>query len=427
MKIAIVGRPNVGKSTLFNRLLGKRIAIVDKVSGTTRDRIYGELEWNNRRMTIIDTGGIEFDENNLLKQHILEQIKISIKEAALVIFVTDVTQGIVPMDVEISKILRRDNKKVIIAVNKVDNEKLTDSVPVFSSLGWDNVIGVSAAHGISVNKLLDEIVNILPNESTDKAKEPSLKIAIVGRPNVGKSTFVNAVLNENRMIISEIPGTTRDAVDVKFNINGQVWLFIDTAGMRKRKKVKQPLEYYSVTRAFLSIERADVVVLMVDAWQGIWKQDAQILDYIIANSKPCIIAINKWDLVTKVSKKEYIDRVSEKLSEYQFIPAVFISSLKKENIGLLLNKINDVFKQAHIKVSTKVLNKLLQTLKPTRKIKIYYGTQSGVNPPNYLLFVNNSVNITKQYINYISNNIRKQFKLEVPIKISLRSKNKKHD
>lgn len=413
--VAIVGRPNVGKSTLFNRFIRKRIAIVDRASGVTRDRLYGTCDWQGRKFTVIDTGGVDIDTKDALKKKILEQIKISIKEADLVIFITDVTTGLVPMDKEISRILRHSGKDVIVAVNKVDNEKLASEVHSFCVLGWDRVVGISALHGLWVDKLLDEIIEGI-TVSEVEVKPPALKVAVIGKPNVGKSTFVNTVLKEPRMIVDEKPGTTRDAVDIRFNRNNNPWLFIDTAGMRKRKKLKSSVEYYSVNRAYKSIDRSDVVILMIDGWEGIWKQDAQLLDYIVEHAKPCVIAVNKWDLVTKVSKMEYMERIRQRLAEHWYIPAIFISSLRDENINKLLDKVEDLYWQSKKKIPTSLLNKLLQKL----EIKIYYGTQTGINPPKFLLFVKKVPD--KQNISYILNQLRKGFGLEVPIRLQFRPK-----
>lgn len=415
--VAIVGRPNVGKSTLFNRFLRRRIAIVDRTSGVTRDRLYGTCDWQGRRFAVIDTGGVDIDTKDVLKKKILEQIKISIEEADLVIFITDVITGLVPMDKEINRILRHSGKDVIVTVNKVDNERLASEVHPFSTLGWDRVVGISALHGLGVDKLLDEIIEGVAISEVE-VQPPTLKVAIIGKPNVGKSTFVNTVLNEPRMIVDERPGTTRDAVDIKFNRNNNPWLFIDTAGMRKRKNIKSQVEYYSVRRAYTSIDRSDVVILMIDGWEGIWKQDAQLLDYIIENAKPCVIAVNKWDLVTKVGKREYRERITQRLPEHWYIQAVFISSLKNENIDKLLDKVEELYRQSKKKIPTGLLNKLLQKL----EIKIYYGTQTGINPPKFLLFVKKVPD--KQNISHILNQLHKEFGLEVPIRLQFRPKQK---
>lgn len=417
--VAIVGRPNVGKSTLFNRLLRKRIAIVDRTSGTTRDRLYGEVDWDGRHFTVIDTGGVDLEAKDLLKIQVLEQIKISITEADLIVFITDVTSGLVPLDKEISRFLRQSGKDVIVAVNKVDNEKLANDIYSFFNLGWDRVVGISALHGLGIDKLLDKIIEAVPI-CEKKTMEPlALKVAIIGKPNVGKSTFVNAVLDKPRMIVDERPGTTRDAVDIRFNRNDNPWLFIDTAGMRKRKSIKHPVEYYSVRRAYISIDRSDVVILMIDGWEGIWKQDAQLLDYIVERAKPCVLAINKWDLVTEVSKREYRERITKRLAGHWYIPAVFISSLKKENLDKLLDKVDDLFSQSQKKILTRQLNKVLHNL----SIKVYYGTQTNINPPTLLLFVNRVPD--RQGINYISNQLREAFRLEVPIRLKFRARSAK--
>lgn len=411
---AIVGRPNVGKSALFNRLLRKRIAIVHEASGTTRDRLYGEVDWNGRRFIIIDTGGVELDTKDQLKKEILEQIKVSIKEADLVIFVTDATTGVVPMDKEIAGLLRQSGKDVIVAVNKADNDKLADNVYAFSSLGWDKLVAISAMHGLGVDKLLDMVpAGRVRGPASDT--DMMMKAAVIGRPNVGKSTFVNTVLDQPRMLVSETPGTTRDAVDIRFTRKGREWLFIDTAGIRKAGRVKSPLEYYSVRRAYRSIDRSDVVILMVDGWEGIRKQDVQLLDYIAEKLRLCIIAVNKWDLV-KVTRREYRERIADRLGGYWYVPAEFVSSLKKEGIEKLLDKVEELFEQSRKKIQTGVLNRVLHKL----SVKIDYGTQVKTSPPTFLLFVRDIPK--KSDINYIRNQLHKAFGLEVPIRLQFRAK-----
>lgn len=411
--VAIVGRPNVGKSTLFNRFLRKRIAITDRASGTTRDRLYAEVDWHGNKFVIIDTGGVDLDTKDLLKKKILEQIKLSITEADLIVFVTDATTGLVPMDKEISRLLRQSGKDVVVAINKVDNERLASEVYQFSNLGWDRIVGISALHGLGVDKLLDMVPLTPPSPRAGEGD--ILKVAVIGRPNVGKSTFVNSVLDKPRMIVDERPGTTRDAVDIRFTRKGYPWLFIDTAGMRKRGKIKSPVEFYSVQRAYKSIDRADVVILMIDGWEGLLRQDMQLVDYIVKKLKPCVITVNKWDLV-KVTKREYRERIIQRLGEYWYIPAVFISALKKENIDRLLDKVEDLFRQSQGKVSTRLLNRVLEKL----SVKVYYGTQIKINPPTFLLFVNKIP--SSQDVSYISNQLHEELGIEVPICIRFRGK-----
>jgi GTP-binding protein len=418
IKIAIVGRPNVGKSTLFNRLLHRRIAIVDRVSGVTRDRLYGEADWNGRKFTIIDTGGADFDKKDIIKKLVLEQIKISIKEADILFFVTDITTGVVPLDKEIDKIIRQSGKKVILVVNKIDNEKLEVGIPAFSELGWDKMVGISAAHGLGANRLLELAFKEFPEIKEEKHEIPSLRVAIVGRPNVGKSTFVNAVLDEARMIVHERPGTTRDAVDVKFIRNKEHWLFIDTAGVRKKKQVRDPLEYYSVTRVFTSIDRSDAVIFMIDGWEGLRSQDAQLIDYIIEKGKPCILGVNKWDLVKEVTKGDYTERIENRMREYRYVPPVFLSALKKENVDAVLEKVEKLIGQSRKKITTRALNKFIQTVEMVKPLKIYYGTQVGVNPPSFVLFSN--VEPRSHSANYIKNKLHETFDFEVPIKVEFR-------
>lgn len=423
IKIAVVGRPNVGKSTLFNRLLRKRIAIVDRVSGVTRDRLYGEADWDGRKFTVIDTGGVELDTKDFIKKMVLEQIRYSIEEADAIIFVTDVIEGLVPLDKEINRILHKSGKKIIVAANKADNEKLAGNVHSFSALGWEKIVGISAVHGLGIDNLLQVIFKEVPDRNEAPGQKTALKIAVIGRPNVGKSTFVNAVLGEARMIVDEKPGTTRDAVDVKFIRKGVQWLFIDTAGVRRKKKVKDSLEYYGVNRAFISIERASVVIFMIDGWEGLRSQDAQLIDHIVEMAKPCVIAVNKWDLVKEVSKREYRERIQSRLAEYWYMPAVFMSAIKKDNIDKLLDKVEDLARQSQKRVPTKELNRMTHSLEIVRPLKVYYGAQVKTEPPSFIFFAN--IIPGKMHSNYIKNQIHKAFGFEIPIQLQFRSKKQK--
>ncbi len=435
--IAIVGRPNVGKSALFNRLLRKRVAIVDKMSGVTRDRIYGHLEWRGSLFTVIDTGGVELGSADTVRQQVLEQVNLSVEEARLVLLVVDVKDGLVPLDEEISKILRRSGKPVIVVVNKVDNRKLAEGVNRFHKLGWEETIGISALHGLAIDDLLNKFGCFVSGPVTavvPAVEQPAIRVAVIGRPNVGKSTFINALVGKPRMIVDEKPGTTRDAVDIMVSRGDKSWQFIDTGGMRRKKRLESAVEFYSITRAYQSVERADVIVLMVDGWEGIRVQEAKLLDHISERGKGCVIAINKWDLVTEVATTAYRRRVYERLPQHGYVPVVFISALKGQNIDEMLQGIEYVFSQLRQEIATGILNRVIREavavnrppLVKGKPLRIYYSTQVGVAPPQIALFVNDPARMRKNYLGFLSNQLRQAFGFEgVPLKWRLRQRKRK--
>ena len=434
--IAIVGRPNVGKSALFNRLLKKRIAIVDSQSGVTRDRIYGQTQWDNKFFTFIDTGGIDMVLSDKLKEQMLEQTTLSIEEAQLVLFVTDVYDGLTPLDKEVSDILRKKNKNTIVVVNKVDNNKLSDNISCFHELGWEAVVGISAEHSLGIDVLLEKISGSIPeSKGVDQEKQNQLKIAIIGRPNAGKSTLINSILGENRMVVGDKPGTTRDAVDSVVMRGSVPWMFIDTGGMRKSKKYESSVEFFSLNRAFISIKRADISVLVIDGVEGVTMQDAKLLHYITEQGKACVIAVNKWDLVNDTTKQKYLKELYDRLSGHTYIPSVFVSSLYGKNITKLLQTVEYVYHQGQLTVSTGVLNKLLQkAVKLYRPpvlsgkfLRIHYGTQTSNFPVKFILFVNEKTRMKKDYLGYLTNQIRKAFGFEgIPLNVELRNRRRKH-
>lgn len=430
--VAIVGRPNVGKSTLFNRIIGERLSITDDMPGITRDRIYSKGEWLGRKFNIIDTGGISILDAPFLSE-IRSQAEIAIEEADVIVFVTDIRNGVVDEDIYVAKMLYKSKKPVILAVNKADDIKFTDIIYEFYQLGLDEPIAVSAAHGIGVGDMLDKIVTLLPDEIDDPYDESVVKLCMIGRPNVGKSSLTNALLGEQRVIVSEIEGTTRDSVDTMFVKDGKEFVVIDTAGMRKRGKVYENAEKYSVLRALSAIERTDICLVLIDAEQGIREQDKKIAGYATEAGKAVIIVVNKWDTV---NKEEKTMRVWEKelRSHFQFIayaPIIFLSALTKSRVSLIFPIIEKVFTNYSCHVSTSVLNDILVdalAISPPKEVnrvrlRVYYATQVAVKPPTFVLFVNSIESMHFSYKRYLENRIRKAFNFEgSPIKIILRKR-----
>jgi len=350
--VAIVGRPNVGKSTLFNRLIDQRKAIVGEISGITRDRIYGKVEWGGKYFRLIDTGGLEFDLHDDIKLKIRQQIEFAVTESDLIIFLLDVREGLLPLDEEIARLLRKKGKPIIVAVNKVDNDRFLGGIQQFYKLGIEEVIPFSALHGYRVEELLETIetkLKLIPAE--EEGSTEVLRISIVGRPNVGKSTIINAILGEPRMIVDNVPGTTRDAVDIEVSINGEQWVFIDTGGVKKKEKASTPLDYFTMNRALKSIERSDVTVVVCDGWEGMKKQDMVLLRHSQGKGKASVVVFNKWDLVQR-SKEEYIRLIEGRIREYKYIPYVFVSALYNKNIPGLINTIQQVAKAYKIRIPT---------------------------------------------------------------------------
>lgn len=429
--VAIVGRPNVGKSTLFNRLAGGRVAIVEDTPGVTRDRIYREAEWLNKKFMLIDTGGLNW-ENDELSSEVKAQAEMAIEEADVIVFVVDAKTGIVADDEEIASLLRKSGKPVVLAVNKVEN---FDKQPVyeFYSLGIGDPIPISALHGINTGDLLDKIVSYFPPKEEDDEPEDVIKVAIVGRPNVGKSSLVNYLLGGKRVIVSNIPGTTRDAIDTYVKWQNQNYLFIDTAGMRRKSKIENPVERYSVLRALRAIERADVVLILIDGTEGVTEQDKKIAGYVYEQGKGSIIVVNKWDLVPKDDKTmaRYNENIREELGFMQYAPIMYISALTGQRVMKLFEVINLVAEQASRRIATSILNQLMSEIvalnpPPTdkgKRLKIFYTTQVGVKPPKFVLFVNEPDLMHFSYQRYIENQFRKAFGFEGnPIKFVVRQK-----
>jgi GTP-binding protein len=432
--VAIVGRPNVGKSTLFNRIIGERDAIVDPQSGVTRDRHYGEAQWNGKKFTVIDTGGYVPESKDVFEAAIREQVWIAIEEADVIVFVVDGITGVTPLDVEIAKILRQTNKKVVLAVNKIDNEKSEIYTAQFYELGVGEPFPISALHGRKIGDFLDEVVKDLPSvDGEEKNEKDQIKVAIVGQPNVGKSSFVNAVLGENRTIVTDIPGTTRDSIDTQFEYNGNKFLLIDTAGLRKRSKIKESIEFYSAIRALKALQRCDVAVVMLDATCGLERQDLRIIGEAAELKKGIVIAVNKWDLVEKDANTalEYEHALKSRLKVFDYVPVVFISAKTKQRIFKVLDLAKVVHDERAKRIKTSELNKVLfpivkETPPPAvsgKEIKIKYVTQVKSSPPVFAFFANFPDDIPEHYKRFLENKIRENFGfIGVPLTIIFKRK-----
>ncbi|GGE38648.1 GTPase Der [Pullulanibacillus camelliae] len=430
--VAIVGRPNVGKSTIFNRIVGERMAIVEDTPGVTRDRIYGEGDWLGRRFHVIDTGGIDIGDEPLLEQ-MREQAHLAIEEADVILFIVDGTDGLTGADEEVAQLLYRSKKPVILGVNKLDNPERSQSLYEFYSLGLGEPIGISGAHGIGIGDLLDACVAHFPDEEEEEYDESTIKFSLIGRPNVGKSSLVNAILGRERVIVSNIPGTTRDAIDTSFAKDDQEYVIIDTAGMRKRGKVYEKTEKYSVLRAQRAIERSDVVLVVLDGEEGIIEQDKKIAGYAHQAGRAIVIVVNKWDAVKKDDKtmEAFRRNIREQFRFLSYAPIVFVSAKTKQKLHQLLPMINQVAENHSFRVQTSMLNDVLMdaialTPPPSdkgRRLKIYYGTQVAVKPPNFVFFVNDTELLHFSYERYLENKIRETFGfVGTPIKISPRNK-----
>ena len=432
--VAIVGRPNVGKSTLFNKLIGQRLSIVKDEPGVTRDRLYRQTEWSGKEFILIDTGGLEPKTNDFMLSQIKQQAQVAIDEADVILFLVDGRAGITALDEDVATILRKRDKKVVVAVNKIDNYiKDQDKILEFYSLGFEDVIGMSAEHKTNLGDLLDAIVDKFPNKKNKEVAE-GLSIAVLGRPNVGKSSLVNKLLNEERTIVSEIAGTTRDAIDSDLNYKGERYTLIDTAGIRRKAKVDDDVEYYSILRAIKSIQRANVCILMLDATELLTDQDKRVAGLIFDEKKPIIIAINKWDLIEKDNKsvKSFTDLVKADLAFLDYAPIITMSALTGKRTINVLDVAKEINGEYHKKISTGLLNQVLaemisQNPVPTRKgraVKINYATQIGVAPPRFVFFSNNPELVHFSYKRYMENKLREYFGYEgCPIEIIINKKN----
>ena len=435
--IAIVGRPNVGKSMLFNKLVGQRLSIVQDTPGVTRDRLYAEAEWLGRKFDLVDTGGIEPGTDSEILAFMRQQAEIAIQNATVIIFLCDIKTGLTASDQEVANMLLRSGKPVVLAVNKMDQVGHTNpDIYEFYNLGLGDPIPVSAVHGHGTSDLLDECFKYFPPEDEEEVDDDVIKVAIIGKPNVGKSSLVNRILGEQRVIVSDMAGTTRDAVDSYFENKKGKYLFIDTAGMRKKSKVDDPIEKFSVLRATMAIERADVCLILIDANEGVTEQDTKVAGLAHEAGKACIIVVNKWDSIEKDDKtmdKMRAD-VRRDLSYMTYAPILFISALTGQRVDRLFDLINYVVDQASLRITTGMLNSVLadataRVQPPTdkgRRLKIYYMTQIGIKPPHFVCFCNDAKLFHFSYQRYLENQIRSTFGLEgTPVRLTIRQKSDK--
>ncbi|MCK4261672.1 ribosome biogenesis GTPase Der [bacterium] len=464
--MAIVGRPNVGKSTLFNRIIGERRAIVEREPGVTRDRIYAEGEWSRKSFSLIDTGGLVPDASQGISSLVREQVRIAIQEADLILFVVDAQDGLTSVDEEIGKRLRKSDKPIILVVNKVDNLESEITISQFYQLGLGEPVPISAIHGLRINELLDKVTELLPallpvrtqgclpgcpewSEGLRRTLPPGIKVAVVGRPNVGKSSFINRLLQEERLIVDEEPGTTRDAVDTIFRLGEERFIFIDTAGMRPRGKVRHQVESYSIARAQRSLERCDIALLLFDAWEGVSAQDSRIAGYIEEKGRGVIIVGNKWDLVVEYQKssasdtiknhiaskqaresegrliEEYREIIKKKLPFLNFAPIIFVSALTGQRVFKVIDLLREVTKEQMLRPAKRILDRVFEEAKSHRPagrrakpVKLQRLSQVGIKPPTFALYADNPRFISESYHRYISNRLRQAFGFQgTPIKI----------
>ncbi len=433
--VAVVGRPNVGKSTLFNKLIGSRLSIVDDTPGVTRDRIYGDCEWLNRKFLLVDTGGIEPDTNDIILSQMRTQAEIAIDTADVIILVTDIRDGVVASDHEVASMLMKSGKPVILCVNKCDSIGALDpEFYDFYNLGLGDPIAVSAVHGHGTGDLLDEAIKYFPDDDGDEEDDEIINVAVIGKPNVGKSSLVNKISGQNRAIVSDIAGTTRDTTDTYIENEFGKFNFIDTAGLRRKSRVNDAIEKYSIIRARMAVERANVCVIMIDAVEGFTEQDSKVAGIALEQGKACIIAVNKWDAVDKDGNtmKEYRNKLANDFSFMSFAPIIFISAQTGQRIDKLFEMITFVHSQNSLRISTGKLNEVLaeataRVQPPTdkgKRLKIYYMTQASTRPPTFVFFVNNSQLFHFSYQRYLENQIRDIFGLDgTPVRFIIRERN----
>lgn len=433
--VAVVGRPNVGKSTLFNKLVGKRMSIVDDTPGVTRDRIYAKAEWLGKEFMLIDTGGIEPDTKDIILSQMRTQAQLAIDKADVIILVTDITSGVTANDSDVAAMLLKSGKPVVLCVNKVDTVgEVPPEFYEFYNLGLGEPIAVSSVHGHGTGDLLDAVFEVMPKENREEEYSPdAIKVAVIGKPNAGKSSLINKIAGEDRMIVSDIAGTTRDAVDTVIRRDGEEYVFIDTAGIRRKSKVNEQIEKYSVLRAYMAIDRADVCVIMIDANEGFTEQDSKVAGYAHEQGKASVIAINKWDSIEKDSNtmNEFKKKLEVDFSFMSYAPFVFISALTGQRIDKLFEMINYTSNQNAMRIPTGTLNDMLayataRVQPPSdkgKRLKIYYMTQASTKPPTFVIFCNNKELFHYSYQRYLENQIRESFGLGgTPIRIVIRER-----
>ncbi|HEY4544264.1 MAG TPA: ribosome biogenesis GTPase Der [Tissierellaceae bacterium] len=424
--VGIVGRPNVGKSTLFNRLAGSRIAITEDTPGVTRDRIYAEAEWLNTHFTIIDTGGLDPFDEDIIMTNIKRQAQVAIDTADVILFVVDGREGLTNTDREIGDLLRRSGKQIIVVSNRVDGREVPDEVFEFYELGLGTPMPISASQGLGIGDLLDEIIRNFPEDVNTEEEEDIIKVSFIGKPNVGKSSMINKILGEERVIVTNIPGTTRDSIDSYFDFKDKRYMFIDTAGLRRKRSIYENVERYSVVRTLAAVDRSDVCILVINATEGVTEQDTKIAGYAHEQGKAIIIAVNKWDLIEKENKthREFEKNIRENLSFILYAPVIFVSAKTGQRVDNLLEMVNTVFENYNLRISTGVLNDIvnraiMMNQPPSdkgRRCKIYYASQVSVRPPKFVFFVKNKELMHFSYQRYLENQIREHFGFEgVPL------------
>ena len=437
--VAIVGRPNVGKSTLFNQIGKKKLSIVDDMAGVTRDRIYMDATWLDREFTLIDTGGIEIKSADKILTEIRTQAKIAVEEADAIIFVVDGRAGLTADDEDVAKFLRGASKPIVLAVNKVDTPQLNNELYEFYNLGLGEPIGISASNALNLGDLIDAVIKTFPEAKDEPHDADEIRIAVIGRPNVGKSSLVNKMLGEERVIVSNMPGTTRDAIDTHFLSDGTKFTLIDTAGMRRKSKIEEPVERYSVIRSLRAIDRADVVLMLIEAPVGVTEQDKKIAGYAHDSGKGCVIVVNKWDIFPNKhdrSTNRFTDELRQRLGFLQYAPVVYISALTGQRVDRVTELVKFVAEQQSMRIQTSVLNELIRDAvavnpppsKKGKSAKIFFVTQADICPPRFIVFVNEPELLHFSYLRFIENRLRDSFGFEgTPLKFIIRKHNQKDD
>lgn len=437
--VAIVGRPNVGKSTLFNQIGKRRVSIVDDFPGVTRDRIYMDAEWLEHHFTMIDTGGIELESSDKLLDSMRQQAQIAIREADVIVFIVDGRTGLTDGDVEIARILRVAKKPVILGVNKIDSPKQELDVYEFYNLGLGDPIAIAAANSLNLGDLLDAIVEAFPKKDAEEVDNDEIRIAVIGRPNVGKSSLVNTLLGEERVIVSDIPGTTRDAIDTHFTKDDTKYTLIDTAGMRRRGKIDEPVERYSVMRSLRAVDRANVVLMVINAFEGITEQDKKIAGYAHESGKGVIIVVNKWDIFPDKNEKStlrFTEELRKEIAFLQYAPVLYTSALTGQRVQRVTELVKYVAEQQSMRIQTSVLNELLRdavSVNPPpshkgKQLKLYFMTQTDIEPPKFIIFVNDPELMHFSYLRFIENKLRENFGFEgTPIKLIVRGRKEEDD